>query len=266
MKRQKWLWGIVEPAWERTFGALTRSRGYETRVGPFRFRLDYLVGARLDKPGVRAYEPAFFVPFVEAVSPGDTVFDVGSHVGIFALGAAATAGPRGRVLAFEPAAETLDVLRRHVRLNGFEDRVEVVAGVASDVTGEISFYVHGSSMANSMSPKNADDLNPEVHDRPATRITVPSHRLDDVCLERGISPRVMKIDVEGAELAVLRGARDILARGECAVFLEVHPEQMKNCESSEEELTGFLGDLGYRLEPLDERNPLGIYHSKLVRA
>src|SRR3989442_7232326 len=119
-----------------------------------------------------------FQAFVERIEEGMTVFDIGAHIGLFTLGAAKRVGRRGRVYAFEPSPETAEVLERHVRLNGWQNRVEVVRAVVSDVDGVVPFYAHGLSMAASLGRENVEVLNPEQPDTPTLKIEITSVTLD----------------------------------------------------------------------------------------
>lgn len=198
LKNQACLWKRVEPAWQGFFRLLARRRGFATQINSDVFRLEYSYGSRYDRADKRRYEPAFYLPFVDRIREGMTVFDVGAHIGIFTLGAAARVGPSGQVVAFEPAPETARVLERHVLFNGFLGRVEVVPAVVSDRSGTVAFYTYRQSMAASLARANVDALNPEKRHEPVEEITVGSVTLDDYCGERGAWPEVIKIDVEGA--------------------------------------------------------------------
>jgi FkbM family methyltransferase len=187
------------------------------------------------------------------------------------LGAARRVGKGGRVYAFEPAPESVAILRRHVQLNGFDDRVEIVEAVVSDVDGTTPFYVYGTSMSASLGRSNVEELSPQRFNLPsakmvATELTVMSLSLDRFAASRKIRPNVMKIDVEGAELLVLTGARNLLLDGEIIVLCEVHPRQMLNCQSSVAELERFIHDIGYSLQRLDEPNDQGIFHTLISRS
>jgi hypothetical protein len=119
-------------------------------------------------------------------------------------------------------------------------------------------------MAASVSRVNVETLNPEVRVAPAREVMVPSVTLDAFCRERRIAPDVIKIDVEGAELRVLRGARAILTTHRPRVLCEVHPRQMENCGSSLAEFNAYLDSVGYVSETLDTPNPIGIHHVRLT--
>src|SRR5205085_818510 len=135
LKRQRWLWDLVKPAWRRVFAGLSKGDGYAAHINDDVFRLEYAYGARYDRRDKRHYEAASYLPFVSRIREGMTVFDIGAHVGIYSLGAALRVGPRGHVVAFEPAPETLRILEHHVALNRFQDRVQVSPTLVSDSEG-----------------------------------------------------------------------------------------------------------------------------------
>ena len=264
MGRQSWLWATVEPAWQRMFARMSDQQGFSTHINGDIFKLTYEWGSRYDRLDQRAYEPVFYGALTGAVREGMTVFDLGAHIGILTLAAAGRVGPKGRVYAFEPSPETARTLERHIALNGWQDRVEVVRAVASDLDGTVPFYVSGMSMAASLGRENMEVLSPDRPAEGAVKLEVPSVTLDRFCASCGVKPDVLKIDVEGAELRVLRGARNLLATRRLTILCEVHPKQMEYCASSFEELHAYLEDVGYSMEPLDEPNPMGIFHCRMT--
>ena len=78
--------------------------------------------------------------------------------------------------------------------------------------------------------------------------------MDAVVEELEVTPTVIKIDVEGFELEVLKGAAQTLANDGCVLLIEVHPYQLKLSAGSEESLQDFLAASGYRWTVID-RNP-----------
>lgn len=251
----------VEPLWNRTLAATLYRRGFPVVVNGETIRLGYAYGARLAKQ--HAYEPDIAVPFAAAIQPGVTVLDIGAHVGVLSLIAAQRVGPRGRVVAFEPAPASLAALRAHCRYNGaVGDRVTIAPVVASDAEGTVPFYTFGDSMAASLAKANVAELNAQ-HPTTVTSVEVRAVRLDHYCVERGWTIDVIKIDVEGAELRVLRGARALLERDRPRVFCEIHPKQMANVGDSVAELETFVRSVGYRLTPLAAPGHHGIYPTEL---
>lgn len=264
-EHREWLWDKVEPAWQTVFGWLAQHRGYATRINDDVFRLEYSCAARYDRPGRRAYEPLVYQTFVQLVREGMQVFDIGAHIGIFALGAAKRVGSRGKVYAFEPSPETTAILRRHVALNEWQDRVEVIGGVVSDVNGVVPFYTRGTTMAASLGRANVEVLSPERFDRSPVEVEASSVTLDQFCAGRSIVPDVVKIDVEGAELLTLRGAHHLLLNESLSILCEVHPQQMQNCGSSLSEMEAYLSSVGYSQQPIGAANEMGIFHSLITR-
>ncbi len=182
------------------------------------------------------------LPIQEALgrllAPGGVFYDVGANAGFFSLLAAKRVGAAGRVYAFEPLGENLASLREQVEVNALE-QVEVVEGAvgASTGTAELSFAPGQNSEAHLGDPRGAGERT----------MTVPVTTLDDfVAAHR--RPTLVKIDVEGAEIAVLAGAARLVADG-TAFLIELHGLDKG------ESVTATLRDAGYRLERLDGSIP-----------
>ncbi len=170
------------------------------------------------------------------LSPGMHVFDIGANAGFYTLASARLVGPSGHVWAFEPYAENSRNLLRHVELNALGN-VTVVQAVVTSGAG-----ISGFSIAQNNSMGGISDTSAYL---------VPTLSVDEFCRQRGIAaPNLMKIDVEGAELQVLEGARGALSEGRTVIFLALHgPEQERHC-------IAFLDAIGYRLAYLNGREAL----------
>ena len=177
---------------------------------------------------------------VEACRPGDTMIDIGAHIGLVTLCAGAQVGPQGRIVAFEPASGNLRYLRDHVAANGFP-HVEIADSlVGADERDAVEFLEStGDSGLNTRAPRalRADFV--------ATKR--PQVSLDRFCAGRQLSPNVIKIDVEGAETDVLRGAVATIARSKPLIVLSVHPRQIVMLGSSLGELTALVKSLNYQV-------------------
>jgi FkbM family methyltransferase len=139
-------------------------------------------------------DPAEMGFVLQALRPGERMADVGANVGVYAALAAGAAG--ARVLALEPAVETLPDLMAMLALNGLEDRVEVRAVAAGAAAGRLRF-TQGRGTTNRAAADGAAE--------------VPVETLDALC--GADPPLLVKVDVEGAEPAVLAGAAGLLAGG-----------------------------------------------------
>lgn len=182
---------------------------------------------------------------------GATVLDIGANVGVYSMLCARWAGPGGRVFAFEPAPAALTLLREHLALNGLAERVEVVAQAVSDKAGEAVFYVHDFSGENSLNAGFAERVGAA-----AGTVRVPVTTVDEFCQTRNIAPTLIKIDVEGYELQVLRGARETLKRHQPALLVEMHAHLWAEINVRREEFAALFDALPYTLTPLEGQDPL----------
>jgi FkbM family methyltransferase len=176
-----------------------------------------------------AYEPDLMRLMVEHSAPGAIVLDIGAHVGLHTLALADRVGPSGRVIAIEPSPANAGLLRFHVTVNSCHN-VDVIEAIVTDHEGESPFTYRADAtdpggFANSI----AYDIGGET-------TLVRTTTLDMLC--NGISPDLIKIDVEGAELLALRGAP--------TVVVAIHPDPMRTLGTSPSELVSFMNALGYR--------------------
>ena len=177
-----------------------------------------------------------------AVLPPDGVFlDVGANVGIHTLAVARhlDAGG-GAVIAFEPHPVNHGILLHNIRQNRLRHVVAEDLGLAAApeiLTGTAS----------------ADGGNWSLASRGEYRFEVRLVRLDDYLRDHPV-PRIdlMKIDVEGAEVGVLRGARETIERFHPLIVFEVCPTWLTKMRSSPEELFAELSGYGYRIHSLPE--------------
>lgn len=187
------------------------------------------------------WNPEEYGAFRASVRPGDIVIDAGANVGAYTLLFAQWVGRSGRVFAFEPAPATRASLVRHLRLNGLADRVDVIpAAIAAD-DGDARFAVDGHGGASHLFPS---------HDA-ANVIDVATTSIDGFCAQQRIQPNMVKIDVEGAELEALRGARTTLAAATIQLFVEFHPAVWKSRGIGRPDLERELIAQGLAAEPLD---------------
>lgn len=184
------------------------------------------------------WNDAEYRAFRAAVRPGAVALDVGANVGAYAVLLGQWVRPAGRVYAFEPAPDTFHGLEGHIRLNGLGDVVTPVRAAAAGFTGRATLSVDGISGENRLAEGGGE---------PVEAVT-----LDDFCAREGITPSFIKIDVEGAELDVLRGARETIRRAGpgLALFMEMHPAIWPKLGYGRAELEAELATHGLRAEPL----------------
>jgi len=187
------------------------------------------------------YEPNEFAWLGSVLARGMTVLDVGANEGLYALFAARRVGPAGHVVAIEPSGREFQILQENLALNGLVN-VTAVRAAASDREGPTRLRIAEAEHAGQSS------LGPFAYPiAQAGEETVPLRRIDELAETLGLDRvQLMKVDVEGAEVAVLRGARDLLARDRPALLLEVVEAALQGQGSSRAELARLLEGLGYR--------------------
>jgi FkbM family methyltransferase len=172
------------------------------------------------------YERGLQETFVRTVRPGHVVYDVGANAGFFTLLASKLAGDTGKVVAVEPLARNLGLIREHMRLNGTRN-VQVIEAALGDVTGEARFHTAWSPSMGSLDDEG--DI--------AVKVTT----LDALVAAGAPRPDVIKMDIEGAESRALLGARATLESCRPVVFLSTHGwKQHETCQA-------LLRSLGFRL-------------------
>lgn len=174
-------------------------------------------------------EPETLAWLEEMVKPGDTFYDIGANVGCYSLIAHFLAKGRLSVCAFEPNPPTFAALCANLSHNGVS---ATALGIAlSDSRSTLT--LNGSLLEPG--PTSRTDLD--------GGFTVLCERLDDLVAERGLPvPTIVKIDVDGAEEGVLRGAASTLARPEVRSILI----ELDQLEGADEPPLRILGELGWQ--------------------
>ncbi|WP_237213954.1 FkbM family methyltransferase [Falsiroseomonas oryziterrae] len=180
--------------------------------------------------------------FQRLLRPGDTVLDLGAHLGVYTLLACAAVGPSGRVHAFEPNPRYAALLRRSLAVNGFTGFAtahNVAVGAAEGRT-ELFFdweYAGGGYLATDSVP------HPTGTEAAACRVVA----LDDLFADPAVTVDVVKMDIEGTETFALQGMRQLLGRSaRVRVMFEFAPGILAGHGSSAAELIGLFSGLGFR--------------------
>lgn len=189
----------------------------------------WIAGATTHGCWLGTYELDKQTALAQFLRPGMVAYDLGAQAGFYTLVMARAVGPSGTVIAFEPSADAVSLLLRHLRLNHLTN-VRVVATAVSDRCGLDGFTTDRDKTMNSLAA-------PE-----STTLMINTITLDSVDLP---APDLIKMDVEGAEGAVLRGALRILERHRLIVFVALHNDDQKRiCGDLLRTLRYSLFDLG----------------------
>jgi len=150
-----------------------------------------------------------------ALRPGDTFVDGGANIGYFTLMAAKAVGPSGRVHAFEPQPDNRRRLAEHVAMNGLGHVVTIHPVALSDRHGEVELHTFENPAANH--GQSTFFVTPDVATR---KVTVESVRLDDYL--PSVVPRLIKLDIEGAEPLAISGMKETLRAHRPEVIVELN--------------------------------------------
>ena len=174
---------------------------------------------------------------------GKTVFDVGGFEGRYALGFARSVGPSGRVVVFEPNPVNADRIRRNVALNGLGNVIVKQIGLGhSSSTETLVIPVAEPSMGNLQS--SYQERVARVGQTRSFEVEVDA--LDHLVASGDVAPPdLVKIDVEGYELDVLKGMRAVLRDHRPALFVEIHDVGAETREEHAREVVRVLIDHGY---------------------
>lgn len=207
-------------------------------TGPLR-GTRWLAGAGRNAYWLGTYERAKCNAFARAIAQGDVVYDIGAHAGYYSLLASKRVGQQGHVYVFEPLPENVEYIEKHAELNQITN-ITIVRAAVSDQDGVSSFQRAPSRAMGQLGGKGDLQVRMLSLDRWVDATAQPS-------------PRVVKMDVEGAELCALRGATRLLQRAAPSMFIATHSAELHQA------CRAFLVERGYQVEELEwlEREALG---------
>jgi FkbM family methyltransferase len=215
----------------------------EVRVHGQTMHVDAAFGITLESAGTYASERLMTEIFTKLVMEGMTVVDVGAHAGYYTLIAARAVGNKGKVFAFEPESSNYQLMLKNIKLNNHRN-VTPVQKAVSDVTGPIKLFLAEDASGHSTIGDNTNQ----------NAIPVESTTLDDYFADRIQQINVIKIDVEGAENAVLQGMRRVInSNPELTIFTEFCPDALKRAGCLPEKYFQKLADYGFVIYLIDEK-------------
>lgn len=208
-------WGLRTFLYNDVVGAIIFPKGYSKKINgttilvPFKYSWVYAEIYEADK-----------TDFIQQhCKAGDTVIDIGAHLGIFSFFLAKQVGSTGKVYSFEPAKKTFTALKKTLEYNKFNSFVSARQQAVSDCSGELTFYIYNNS-----SISNANSISSHNTVGTADKTTVSKISLDDLMVAENIENlTLIKIDAEGAELDILKGGKMLINKFHPFITLEVHP-------------------------------------------
>jgi FkbM family methyltransferase len=179
-----------------------------------------------------AYFPPHFELALDLAPPDGVILDLGAHLGTFALAAAASGR---RVIAVEASPRNFELLRRSARANELEDTITIVPVAVSDRAGTARFQQEGAwgQITDSVWARDV--------------VEVPVRTVPEILSDLGVGRvDVVKLDVEGSEIAALDGMARMLSAPEApAIVYESNAHTLRMFDATPEELIGVLAGFGY---------------------
>jgi len=201
-----------------------------------------------------SYEPYMSTAIFENLGKEDTFLDIGAHYGLWSMFAARIVGSTGSVFSFEPSP-AYEQLSKSANIYSQINPIRMGLG---DTHSELTFYSQGVATSGSF-VEAVTLINQKFQsDVPITPQRIPVSTIDHEVSERKITPKLIKIDVEGFEARVLEGARNTLRDVDAAWIIEVHPPQLEMTGSSADEVIRKLKEAGLSVTILD-RNPNSLF-------
>ena len=222
----------VAPRRYRVYRLLSRLAADRYKIYRVEGGLIYLnlhESATMVQRAMNAYEPAKHTLIRRHLRPGMTFIDVGANKGDFTLLAARLAGNSGKVISIEPEPENHTILQRSIELNDYTN-IRVLNVALSDRDGTANLQIGSTSGSHTLSPEFNG----------LRTVAVPTRTLDGVVAEQQLGcVDMIKIDVQGFELAVLRGASQTLRANPGIILLLDLPKQSEKRRAIAEYLAPF---------------------------
>lgn len=200
-------------------------------------------GLTLLSTGTYQSEKLMTTLFTKLITKGTTVIDVGAYVGYYTLLAAQATGDRGKVFCFEPEPSNYALLLKNIEANSYNNVVLVQKAVINRI-GVVKLFVAKDPSGHSTVCQNPHQV----------AISVDCTTLDDFFFGREYPIQVIKIDVEGAEMTVLEGMKNIISKNrQINIFTEFSPEALKIAGCLPVEYFKKLADYGFNIYLIDEK-------------
>lgn len=176
------------------------------------------------------YEVEVFHHLCSRIRPGDSIVEIGGYIGLYTIPMAKLVGPVGKITVLEPEPKNLRALKSHLKMNGISN-VKLIRVAAGDREGDINFAVDAFSSSH-------------VEMRGKQKVKIM--KLDSILIQEKVD--ILKIDTEGYEAHVLRGAVNLLQnvdRCPRAIYIEVHPMFWPRYGTDDHDILDMLWTSGY---------------------
>lgn len=185
------------------------------------------------------------------IKPGQNFMDIGAYVGTYSIAIGKLHNGKVNVIGFEPSPDSAALFRKHLKYNLVQDNVRLEEKACSDTVGHARFVLRKKASCDIISSENRLELKRQgLEDAEDMIIDVNTITVDDYIEKEGFIPDYVKIDVEGAELQVLRGAKNLLKNNKPVIFCELHRCNWDKFGSIEPDLFELLKEVKYTVRDI----------------
>lgn len=207
------------------------------------------------------FEPEVMAYFLRTIKPGMVIFDVGANIGYFTTVLANLAGKDGAVHAFEPSLREFKSVSKTIKKNG-QNNVVLNQTALSEKTGRVTMNI---AKTENMAALNTmgNITHPAAHEGDFQKIEVPLDTIDNYVVNKDLKRLdLIKIDVEGAELMVLKGAEKTLKKYGPQIICEFSDLTTKGFGYQAKEIFEWLVQKGYRAYRINNQGDILIEPGK----
>ena len=201
------------------FREFTHPNGMERTINGIKCRYT----ARYAKGVPAQIEIPMLLSILESAKSAKVVLELGGHIGIWTELIANSMPQDGRIFVFEPNPNTYVTLQKQAAVSLSKHKITTINEAVGEKNGSLKFEMFPDQMRSfEKSAKSKLMVSGQPAEAGCVLIDVPVKSVDGFCKEQNISPDVIKVDIEGAELYALKGMKDILAAGKAKLFIEMH--------------------------------------------
>tara|TARA_B110001454_G_scaffold77216_1_gene74805 strand:- start:2074 stop:2919 length:846 start_codon:yes stop_codon:yes gene_type:complete len=191
--------------------------------------------------------------FLQNINVGDTVIDVGAHIGEYTLLGAKLSGSTGTVISIEPDHDTVKSLKENINLNNFKNCKVFEKAIGEKVETKILYKISEEDVYGYLDPYVENKKLKKYSEIEVTTIDeiISLNNIDTVNL--------LKIDVEGFEHEVLLGCENALKKDKIKkIIVELHPQYLESKGKNEELINSFLKEHGFTTKKIQEKITAGV--------
>jgi len=240
---------MVKPAFVKILDIATFGRGIRVNIGgQGQFRMSpHFYFSNWENFG--GGHNSGFSYCLESAENKNVVLDVGAHIGLYSMPLSQKIAPGGKVYSFEPSSVNRFFLKKHLRLNNISNVDVQSCMVGRDNVDAVGFYED----KNQVNPMGGIVLTDNIKNN-AVPVFKKMVSLDQFCKDKNITPELIKVDIEGAELDLLWGAICIVKSSRPTIVLSIHPHHIKKMGLSLDSLTEYLQEVDYQCLTYDLKN------------